>query len=47
MYVGAVFGPLIPANYRPIQASRVARALLTHVPTALGREVLVSGAMQG
>jgi uncharacterized protein YbjT (DUF2867 family) len=46
MYVGAVLGPLIPANYRPIAASDVARALLTHVPTARGREVLLSGAMQ-
>ena len=47
MYVGALLGPLIPANYRPIAASKVARALLTHVPTARGREVLLSGAMQG
>jgi uncharacterized protein YbjT (DUF2867 family) len=47
MYVGAVFGLLIPANYRPIAASKVARALLTRVPTARGREVLLSGAMQG
>jgi uncharacterized protein YbjT (DUF2867 family) len=47
MYVGAVLGPLIPANYRPIAASKVARALLTRVPTARGREVLLSGAMQG
>jgi uncharacterized protein YbjT (DUF2867 family) len=46
MYAGAVLGPLIPANYRPIAASDVARALLTHVPTARGREVLLSGAMQ-
>jgi uncharacterized protein YbjT (DUF2867 family) len=47
MYVGAVLGPLIPANYRPIAASHVARALLTRVPTARGREILLSGAMQG
>lgn len=46
MHVGAVLGPLIPANYRPIAASRVARALLKRVPTARGREVLLSGAMQ-
>lgn len=45
MYAGALLGPLIPANYRPIAASDVARALLTHVPTARGREVLLSGAM--
>jgi len=47
MYIGAVLGPLIPANYRPIAASDVARALLTRVPTARGREVLLSGAIEG
>ena len=47
MHVGAVLGPLIPANYRPIAASNVARALLTRVPTARAREVLLSGVMQG
>jgi uncharacterized protein YbjT (DUF2867 family) len=46
MHVGALLGPLIPANYRPIAASKVARALLTRVPTARGREVLLSGEMQ-
>lgn len=47
MHVGALLGPLIPANYRPIAASNVARALLRRVPTVRGREVLLSGAMQG
>jgi len=47
MYIGAVLGPLIPANYRPIAASDVARALLTRVPTTRGREVLLSGAIEG
>jgi len=46
MYVGAVLGPLIPSNYRPITASKVARTLLVRVPTAKGREVLLSGTMQ-
>jgi uncharacterized protein YbjT (DUF2867 family) len=46
MHVGALLGPLIPANYRPIAASKVARALLTRVPTARGRVVLLSGEMQ-
>lgn len=45
--ISTLLGPLIPANYRSIAASDVARALLTHVPTARGREVLLSGAMQG
>ncbi len=39
--------PLIPANYRSIQAKDVAAALLRAVPTASGRVVLLSGAMQG
>ena len=37
---------LIPANYRPIAAERVARALLARVPTTQGRIVLLSGEMQ-
>lgn len=41
-----LLGPLIPANYRAINASDVARALLARVPLAHGREVLLSGAMQ-
>jgi uncharacterized protein YbjT (DUF2867 family) len=39
-------GFLIPRNYRPIQASAVANALLKTVPTAVGKQVLLSGAMQ-
>ena len=38
--------PLIPRNYRSIQAEDVARALVTNVPRARGRQVLLSGAMQ-
>ena len=38
--------PLIPANYRSIQAADVARALLREVPKAGGKKVLPSGAMQ-
>lgn len=38
--------PLIPANYRSIQARDVALALLREVPRATGRRVLLSGAMQ-
>jgi uncharacterized protein YbjT (DUF2867 family) len=47
MAVGRILRPLIPANYRPIAAADVARALLAHVPTAQGRAVLLSGSMQG
>ncbi len=43
--VGKLLGPLIPANYRPIAAVRVARALLARVPAARGRVVLPSGEM--
>ena len=45
--VSRILGPLIPANYRPVAASNVARALLEHVPAARGRVVLLSGEMQG
>lgn len=47
MAVGKIFRPLIPANYRPIAAADVARALRVRVPTARGRLVLLSGSMQG
>ncbi|MFT3816776.1 MAG: nucleoside-diphosphate sugar epimerase [Rubrivivax sp.] len=39
-------GPLVPAAYRPIQAARVARALLARVPAASGVQVLSSVQMQ-
>jgi uncharacterized protein YbjT (DUF2867 family) len=45
--IGKLLGPLVPANYRPVAASQVARALLARVPVAKGREVLLSGRMQG
>ncbi|MET0645296.1 MAG: nucleoside-diphosphate sugar epimerase [Pyrinomonadaceae bacterium] len=45
--VSRLLGPLIPANYRPIAAADVARALLARVPAARGRVVLLSGEMQG
>jgi uncharacterized protein YbjT (DUF2867 family) len=45
--VSKLLGRLIPANYRPIAAEDVARALLSRVPAALGRVVLLSGEMQG
>jgi len=37
--------PIIPADYRPIQACAVARALLAQVPRARGNSVMRSGAM--
>jgi uncharacterized protein YbjT (DUF2867 family) len=40
-----LLGPLIPANYRSVAASDVARSLLTRVPVARGREIVLSGAM--
>jgi uncharacterized protein YbjT (DUF2867 family) len=39
-------GPLIPRDLRPIEARRVAAALLQHVPSARGTVVLRSGEMQ-
>ena len=42
-----IFGFLIPANYKPIEASDVAHALLTLVPSVRGKRILLSGAMRG
>ena len=47
MIMSKFFGPLIPANYRPIAAADVARALLGRVPASEGRVVLLSGEMRG
>ena len=44
--LGKVLGFLIPANFKPIEASAVATALLSAVPSAIGRKVLLSGAMR-
>ena len=44
--VSRLLGPLIPSNYRSVAATDVARALLTRVPCARGREVVLSGAMR-
>ena len=38
--------PLIPGDYRPIEAKRVARALLRAVKTTQGHRVMLSGEMQ-
>lgn len=40
---GKTFGFLIPANYKPIDAAAVAKALLWAVPRAEGKKVLSSG----
>jgi uncharacterized protein YbjT (DUF2867 family) len=39
-------GPLIPANYRPIRADAVARALVQAVRETKGRRVMLSGELQ-
>lgn len=39
-------GFLIPANYKPIKATHVAKALLSAVPSGRGPLILPSGAMQ-
>jgi len=44
--LGKAMGFLIPANYKPINASAVAKALLSGVPSAKGRTVLLSGSMR-
>jgi uncharacterized protein YbjT (DUF2867 family) len=45
--VSRILGSLVPANYRPVAAADVARALLARVPESRGRVVLLSGKMQG
>jgi len=44
--LGNALGFLIPANYRPIEAAAVAKALLAAVPSSRGKTILSSGAMQ-
>ena len=44
--LGKAVGFLIPANYKPIDASAVAQALLSTVPSAKGKTVLLSGSMR-
>lgn len=39
-------GFLIPSNYKPIAAAAVAKALLSAVPHAIGKTVLLSGSMR-
>ena len=46
MVVSKILGPLIPADYRPISAAKVAQALLARTPTAEGRVVVLSGELQ-
>lgn len=41
-----VVGRFLPRNYKPIEASAVARALLDAVPTTQGLRIISSGAMQ-
>ena len=43
--LGKALGFLIPANYKPIEAKTVARALLSAVRSAKGKKVLLSGSM--
>jgi uncharacterized protein YbjT (DUF2867 family) len=40
-------GPLIPANYKSIDAASVARALLQAVPSSEGLRVMLSGELRG
>ena len=44
--IGRLVGHILPANYRPVEARRVARALLATVPVVSGRKVLLSGEIQ-
>ncbi|MES2017337.1 MAG: nucleoside-diphosphate sugar epimerase [Pseudomonadota bacterium] len=44
--VNRLFGFCIPRNFKPIRAATVARVLLSAVPTATGRSVLLLGEMR-
>jgi len=44
--LNSIIGFLIPPNYKPIRAGDVASALLTTVPSVVGKKVLLSGAMR-
>lgn len=44
--VSKALGFLIPANYQPIEATAVAKALLSAVPCAQGKTVMLSGSMR-
>jgi len=44
--LGKALGFLIPENYKPIEAAAVAKALLSAVPCAQGRTVMLSGSMR-
>lgn len=44
--LGRALGFVIPANYKPIEATAVAAALLAAVPAAKGKTILLSGAMR-
>jgi uncharacterized protein YbjT (DUF2867 family) len=44
--VSRLLGPFVPANYRPVAAADVARAILARVPAARGRDVLLSGSLK-
>ncbi len=44
--LGRLAGWALPMNYRPVDAGRVARALLATVPTTMGRRILLSGELQ-
>lgn len=46
-WLGRALNFLIPANYKPIEASAVANALLAMVPSAEGKTVLPSGSIRG
>ena len=45
-WLGNVLRPLIPSNYVPIEAAKVAATLLAAVPTARGKRICLSGEMQ-
>lgn len=46
MAVGKLLATFLPADYRPVEAACVAKALLDYTPTTEGLKILTSGALQ-
>ncbi|MCL1621617.1 nucleoside-diphosphate sugar epimerase [Ralstonia pseudosolanacearum] len=46
IWLSQLLRPLLPADFRPVQAHRVARALVAAVPTTAGKTIVPSGRIQ-
>jgi uncharacterized protein YbjT (DUF2867 family) len=46
IWISKLLNPLLPANYKAVDARKIARALVTQVPKQQGKRVLLSGEIQ-